>query len=121
VLVGHSMGCLYADLFARLYPEETRAVLLLAPTHAADPETLKRKESPFGRAIARLLQVPEGEISANLHGELAAIDDTLRQLADAGPFPDVPVAMVAGEEGHFPQLTDPDGVLRELSLLLARA
>lgn len=42
LLVGHSLGGLYQHAFARLYPDEVAAVLLLDPTH---PDHLARLEA----------------------------------------------------------------------------
>lgn len=43
LLVGHSLGGLYQVVFARLYPRETAAVLLLDPTHPEHWATLQRE------------------------------------------------------------------------------
>ncbi|MBI5277143.1 MAG: alpha/beta hydrolase [Burkholderiales bacterium] len=120
VLVGHSVGALYADLFARLHPAETRAVLFLEAAHVADPQELRSHEGGFARAISNRLEVPPGLLRGGLHGELACLETTCRQLAAAGPFPDVPVGALAGG-GHFPQLAQPQRVLREIAGLLARS
>ena len=40
VLVGHSIGGLYANLFARLYPAEVAGVLFVEATHPRDQEML---------------------------------------------------------------------------------
>src|SRR5688572_10391545 len=44
VLVAHSLGGLFANLFARLHPAETAGVLLVEATHPDDQEVLKNHE-----------------------------------------------------------------------------
>lgn len=96
VLVGHSLGGLYANLFARLHPGETVAVLFLEATHPADHEVLKKHETVFAQAISKLLSLPQALFRANLHSEVDCVGQTVRQLEAAGPFPDVPVTVVTG-------------------------
>ncbi|MDP4302667.1 alpha/beta fold hydrolase [Leptothrix discophora] len=50
LLVGHSLGGLYQDVFARLYPDETAGLLLLDPTHPEHGATLQR-ETPKTAAL----------------------------------------------------------------------
>lgn len=96
VLVGHSLGGLYANLFARLHPQDTAAVLLLDAAHPRDHEVLRRHETGFARAIANVLALPQKLLRANLHAEIEWVGETVRELEAAGPFPDVPLAVVTG-------------------------
>lgn len=158
VLVAHSLGGLYASLFARLFPEETAGVLFLEATHPDDHVVLRKHETQLQRAIGRLLSLPEVFFGPNLHSELACIVHTVRELEAAGDFPPVPLRVVTGgltpkswmmspaaigakranqqdlarlsplgeqvmaqKSGHFPQMTEPDLVLRVLRVLLEEA
>lgn len=96
VLVGHSLGGLYANLFARLHPQDTAAVLLVEAAHPSDQEVLRQYESGFARAIAKVLELPQKLLRANLHAEIEWVGETVRELHAAGPFPDVPLAVVTG-------------------------
>lgn len=96
VLVGHSLGGLYAVLFARLYPQETSAVLLLEATHPRDKEMLKGHESQLAAVLGKLFALPQKLFRANLYSEIDHIDETVAQIQGAGAFPDVPLAVVTG-------------------------
>ena len=155
VLVAHSLGGLFANLYARLYPREVAGVLLIEATHPADHEVLKKHETQIERALAKLLVLPDVFFRPNLQAELACVEDTVREIEAAGPFPEVPLRVVTGgltpkawmmspaavgarranqqalarlsprgeqvlaqKSGHFPQLTEPQLVLRVLEELL---
>jgi pimeloyl-ACP methyl ester carboxylesterase len=156
VLVAHSLGGLFANLFARLYPEEVAGVLFLEAAHPADREMLKKHESQLLRALEKVLALPQVFLKPNLHTELACVEETMREIEGAGPFPEVPLRVVTGgltprswlmspgavgsrranqqelvrlsslgeqviaqKSGHFPQLTEPELVLKVLAELVA--
>jgi pimeloyl-ACP methyl ester carboxylesterase len=155
VLVAHSLGGLFANLYARLHPQEVAGVVFIEATHPADHVVLKKHETQIERALAKLLALPNAFFRRNLHAELAGLEDTVRELDGAGPFPDVPLRVVTGgltprawmmspgavgarranqqelarlsprgeqviaqKSGHFPQMTEPQLVLRVLEELL---
>ena len=103
VLVAHSLGGLFANLFARLYPDQVAGVLLLEASHPADQEVLKKHESELVQALRRMLTLPEVFFEPNVHVELACIEDTVREIESAGPFPEVPLRVVTG--GLTPKAT----------------
>jgi pimeloyl-ACP methyl ester carboxylesterase len=96
VLVAHSLGGLFANLYARLYPQEVAGVLLIEATHPADHAVLKKHETQIERTLGRLLSLPQVFFKPNLHSELACVEDTVRELAAAGPFPEVPLRVITG-------------------------
>jgi pimeloyl-ACP methyl ester carboxylesterase len=96
VLVGHSLGGLYANLFARLYPKEVAAVLFLEATHPRDREVLQPDGAQVSRNLSKVFSVDEAQFQANLQAELEAADETVQEIAAAGPFPDIPVGVVTG-------------------------
>jgi len=156
VLLAHSLGGLFAQLFARLSPQEVAGVLFLEATHPQDKEMLKGHESQLAAVLGKLFALPQKLFRGNLHAEVDWIDATVRELAAAGPFPDVPLTVITGgntpprwlmppealrirranqadlarlspqgrqviaeKSGHFPQLTQPELVCRELARLAA--
>jgi pimeloyl-ACP methyl ester carboxylesterase len=96
VLVAHSLGGLYANLFARLYPREISAVLFLEATHPNDQEVLKPRETQLTRALTKVLSLPQWLFRANLHSEIRSVDRIVHEVTVAGPFPAIPVAVVSG-------------------------
>lgn len=100
LLVGHSLGGLYTQLFARRFPGEVAGMVLLESTHPRDRELLKGHEGRLAQVLGRVLSVPQKIFRANLHSEMDWIDSTAREVEAAGPFPPVPLAVVTG--GHEP-------------------
>ena len=96
VLVGHSLGGLYANLFARLYPAEVSAVLFLEATHPGDQEVLARHESRVAQALSKVFSLPQWLFRANVHAEIEWVGETVKEIEGAGAFPPVPVAVVTG-------------------------
>jgi pimeloyl-ACP methyl ester carboxylesterase len=96
VLVAHSLGGLYANLFARLYPQEVSAVLFLEATHPKDHEVLKAQETQLTRALTKVLSLPQWLFKANLHSEIESVGRIVDEIASAGPFPPIPVAVISG-------------------------
>lgn len=107
VLVGHSLGGLYANLFARLHPNEVAAVLFLEATHPGDPEVLPQHETQLTRALAKVLSLPQRLFRANLHSEIQAAEQVAAEIAAAGAFPSIPVAVVTGGRDPPRWLTSP--------------
>jgi pimeloyl-ACP methyl ester carboxylesterase len=96
VLVGHSIGGLYANLFARLHPLEVAGVLFIEATHPRDQEMLREHKTRLGRTLEKVLALPQWLFRANLHSEIDAVPQTVDEIAAAGPFPPVPVSVVTG-------------------------
>lgn len=93
LLVGHSFGGLHANLFARVYPEETCGVLFLEATAPDDVLNMKLYLSSLQRTVAGLLDRlsppdPNDEISNEL--------ETVAEIAEAPPFPPIPVTVISG-------------------------
>jgi pimeloyl-ACP methyl ester carboxylesterase len=96
VLVAHSLGGLFANLYARLYPEEVAGVLFLEATHPDDHAMLKKHETQLVRTLGKMLTLPQAFLRGNVHGELACVEDTVREIECAGEFPDIPVRVITG-------------------------
>ena len=96
ILVAHSLGGLFANLYARLHPQQVAGVLFIESTHPDDHEMLRGHEKQLANALGKLLTLPQAFFQPNLHSELACIEDTVREIGSAGPFPDVPVRVITG-------------------------
>ncbi len=96
VLVGHSLGGLHVDLFARLHPDEVAGVVLV---EAASPE--EAMDPPWPGLTARAIGTAAGAID-RLRGrprgleEVDNVAETVRQIGAASPFPDIPLVVVTG-------------------------
>lgn len=91
VLVGHSVGGLYVNVFARIYPAEVAGVVLIDPSHSLQFEHLREEQqgqySEFLTTTANGERAYEGSILRNIHAEFASIE----------PFPDVPLVVLTAE------------------------
>jgi pimeloyl-ACP methyl ester carboxylesterase len=91
ILVGHSLGGLYMQLFARRYPGEVSALVLVDSTH---PDQFKGKGSPekwpawFRAAFNIWLSAVEKE-------EFNAIDSTGESVLSLPPFAGGPVIVLS--------------------------
>ena len=93
LLVGHAFGGLHANLFARVYPEETCGVLFLEATAPDDVLNTRRYRSRLQRMVAGLLDRfsppdPNDEISNEL--------ETVAEIGEAPVFPGIPVTVISG-------------------------
>ncbi len=150
VLVGHGLGGLQVNLFARGFPHEVAGVVLLEPTHPSDDSDDRRL-----RFLPRAL-VPDGAKGKRRYDAINLMTETATEIEQAGPFPEVPLTVVSGGKtpprlttsreqvrrhgarqlklvelsalgrhavapasGHFPQITDPDIVVRAVGEVLA--
>jgi pimeloyl-ACP methyl ester carboxylesterase len=93
VLVGHSLGGLIVNLFARLYPEEVAAVVMLEATTPDDVRLLPGYESGLQRRLKRLARrlAPPHPFD-----ETEQLETTLAELDAAPPFPPLPLLVVTG-------------------------
>ena len=96
LLVAHSLGGLYANLFARLHPKEVCAVMFIEAMHPADHQLLRKHEGQLSRTLGKLLTLPDLFFRPNLRAELGCAADTAREIEAAGPFPPVPLRVVTG-------------------------
>jgi pimeloyl-ACP methyl ester carboxylesterase len=89
VLVGHALGALYANLYARLFPRELAGLVLLEPAHPND-DVLERHVRFFPRAVTRVL------MARTLAAQQRLITETAREIERSGPFPDLPLTVISG-------------------------
>ncbi len=92
ILVGHSIGGTYMELYARTYPKEVAGVVLVDSRHADFTRQCLAADAgsctPPALLSALLPQGPKRE--------MAASDQTFDQVLNAGPFPDVPLIVLTG-------------------------
>lgn len=109
VLVGHSFGGLHANLFARVYPEETGGVLFLDATAPDDVVNMKRYRSGLQRAMAGLL---ERFSPLDPHDEISNELETVAEIAEVAAFPPIPVTVLSGGK-RLPRWMVSSDALRE--------
>lgn len=97
VLVGHSIGGLYANLFARMHPDEVAGVVLV---DARPPDFSERC-----KAAGALVCAPPAWLMPFVGGgslaEYKWAPKGMQQVRDAAPFPPVPLVVVTGTHKPF--------------------
>ncbi|QNM94986.1 alpha/beta fold hydrolase [Chitinimonas koreensis] len=93
VLVGHSLGGLIANLFARQHPQEVAAVVLLEATAPEDIATLSQHEGALHRHLGSLLRWIS---PPHVHAETEHLPATVAELEAAPGFPAIPLRVVTG-------------------------
>jgi pimeloyl-ACP methyl ester carboxylesterase len=98
VLVGHSMGGLYMELYAKTYPQAVAGVVLIDPNSSKYPvrcqsEKLQYCEPPSQRPLWASLFFPPA-----VPGEIAGIATTHAQVNAIEPFPNVPLVVLSAAE-----------------------
>ena len=92
VLVGHSVGGTYMELYARTYPEEVAGVVLVDSRHA---DFTRQCQIAHARSCT-----PPAALAALLPGaakrELAGGEKTMAAVMRGGPFPNVPLVVLTG-------------------------
>lgn len=148
LLVGHSLGGLYANLFARLYAKEVIGVVLLEASHPNDL-ALDQHQGKFIKSMNKMLGLFDSFSKTKKLGEVNYVKETVEQINRSIPFPDIPLYVVTGgkkahkwlmptevytirmenqkdyvrlsnqgkqvfapSSGHFPQITDPEIVIK---------
>ncbi len=88
ILVGHSGGALFINMFARLYPEEVKGVLMIDPTHPDLFDYLKDNEA----LLYDLLFDYIGEGQRRYEFDL--IKNSSAEFHEAADFPEVPLTVL---------------------------
>ncbi len=94
VLVGHSLGGLYMNLFARTYPREVAGVVLVDSSHPRQFEIF-RERMPWAHSM---LLASYGAGPPNRRYELETMKRARDEIDAAAPFPPIPlVVLTAGK------------------------
>jgi len=94
ILVGHSLGGLYMQLFARRYPEEVNALILVDSTHPQqlDGEGALEKQSFLARGILGVL------VTGAAKDELDLLPQTGKQVLDLPTLSNKPVFVLSASK-----------------------
>ncbi|GAB2874243.1 alpha/beta hydrolase [Pseudoduganella ginsengisoli] len=93
LLVAHSFGGLYANLFARLHPQDAAGVLFIEAAAPEDVGAMKAHAGPVTRMLNGLLNV---FVKQDANGEVANETQSVGQIHAAPPFPVIPLTVLSG-------------------------
>jgi pimeloyl-ACP methyl ester carboxylesterase len=94
VLVGHSAGGLYIQMFAHLYPKEIRGLVFLDAVLPSFLDWLKMRDPEAWKDIEEGVVRPA---SLGVQQQWAAIGESAKQVRAALPLPHVPTIVVASD------------------------
>lgn len=95
LLVGHSLGGLYANLYARLYPHEAAGVVFLESSHPKDL-SFDQYQGKAVKTINKMLSMFDSISSHKQFNEVHFVKKTAEQIRAIEHFPDIPVYVITG-------------------------
>lgn len=99
VLVAHSLGGLFANLYARLFPDDVLGVVFVESPHPSEVAAHKAIKPPFLMSVINEgMKSVEKWFDPYKYSEDECVEESVRQIQAAGEFPDVPVTVVTGAE-----------------------
>jgi len=94
ILVGHSLGGLYANLYARLYPEDLAGVVMVDSSHPEQFEKFKKHNLETGGLMRFILKAYK-KINPTKYSEIEAFPETAKFLKQAPRFPKIPLVVIS--------------------------
>lgn len=118
LLVGHSLGGLYANLYARRYPNEIAGVVFLESSHPKDIG-LEEYQGKIIKRINKMLSVFDSLSSYKKFNEVNFVKETVQQILTSKTFPDIPVYVISGEKNNkmMPEIVRTKRLEHQLELL----
>jgi pimeloyl-ACP methyl ester carboxylesterase len=107
ILVAHSFGGLFANLFARLHPDEVAGVVFVEATSPDDVGLMKRYETTAQRSLRRLL---DAFLKPDPNGEVGHENESVEEIRSAPGFPPVPVIVLSGGKAPPSWLMSPEAL-----------
>ncbi|MDF2681495.1 MAG: alpha/beta hydrolase [Brevibacillus sp.] len=95
LLVGHSLGGLYANLYARLYPNEAAGIVFLESSHPKDI-SLNEYQGKAVKALNKMLALFDSFSSHKQFDEVHFVKRTADHIHQIDQFPEIPVYVITG-------------------------
>lgn len=92
ILVGHSLGGLYMQVFAKHHPEEVAGIVLVDTTHP-DQFARMKTERRGSYWLAQTMMTLNG--ATTVSAEMRAVGEVQKQWHAAGPLPEVPTIVLS--------------------------
>ena len=96
LFVGHSLGGLYANLYARLFPNDLLGIVLVDSSHPEQEKRLKQHTSPLLATFKWLSGKWDKLFCTNKFSELLSLEKTKEEIDKAGSFPKIPLTVITG-------------------------
>lgn len=102
LLVGHSLGGLYVNLYARRFPHEVAGVIFLDAAAPGDEVLQDNYQTPLQNILNKISGLFKP--GKHTHAEVQFVHQTVEQIGNAEPFPDIPLMVISGGKGLSPLL-----------------
>lgn len=99
LLVGHSLGGLYANLFARLYPDEVASVVFLEASHPNDV-LLDEHYGKIVKSINKMFSKLDSFSTHKKFDEVHFVKETIEQINNHKTFPEIPLYVITGGKAN---------------------
>ena len=100
ILVGHSIGGLFANLFARMYPSETQAVVFV-DSSSSNPDEVQLL-LPHATLLDKMLDgLMEFILRIYPNSEVSVIEESRALVRGASEFPDTPVVVITAAKSSW--------------------
>jgi pimeloyl-ACP methyl ester carboxylesterase len=118
LLVGHSLGGLYANLYARLYPNEVAGIVFLESSHPKDIH-LDEYQGKAVKTINKMFSMFDSLSPHKQFNEVHFVAKTVDQIRQIERFPEIPVYVITGgkENRMMPEEARMKRLENQLSLL----
>ena len=98
ILVGHSLGGAYMELYAKTFPEEVSGIILIDPNSAQYPEQCKKKKLGYCEPPSSIPKWASFFLPDAVEGEIVGFKKTHAQINKAEQLPNVPLAMLSSTQ-----------------------
>lgn len=95
LLVGHSLGGLYANLYSRLYPKEVAGIVFLESSTTKDI-SLNEYQGKAVKTINKMFKLFDSLSSHKQFNEVKFVEKTVDQIQHIDTFPEIPVFVITG-------------------------
>ncbi len=103
VLVGHSLGGAYMELYAKTFPDEVAGVVLIDPNSSKYPIHCKREKLDYCDPPSGMPQWATWFFPSAIEGEIKGFSTTHEQVNATDSFPNVPLVVLSATNKNAKQ------------------
>lgn len=97
LLVAHSFGGIFANLYARHYPDNVLGIVFVDATHPEEVAAMDALKAPtIFNTLNNGIKSIEKIFYSYKYSEAECIQQTVLDIQNAGVFPSIPIAVVSG-------------------------
>ncbi len=96
ILVAHSLGGLYANLYARRYPDNIGAVVFVEAGHPSEAHEYAEQQKSSSGLFGKLVSMFTPGFRKDPNSEFNNVDTTVSQINSAPKFPNKNVVVITG-------------------------